>query len=345
LTEKRLRKQHKLSYEILGLIGISAVLAVLLFLILSWVALAIVETYCFENDVIMTEFDWLHVDHWIFSLSIALAACGFSLLFLTLLGDRMAYIRTLTEGIHDLRLGQPGGPLPLEGRNELTGLADAINCMAATQRQLREKEQALAREKEQFIRTLSHDIRTPLTAILAYSEYLSVGTDIPQEEQDVHLKTIRKKAEQIRDLTELLLDGDRRNPEHFDDGRLLMEQLAAEFEEDLEDRFDVRTDLSGCPLFAGTFDVQELRRIFDNLSSNVQKYADPGQPVYLHIRMDDGALCIRQSNGISADPGQTDSYKLGINSIRRIAQNYGGRVELRQDPDRFAIAITLSEFL
>ena len=345
MTKERPRKRRKLAYEILGLIGISSVLAVFLFLILSWTATAIVGSYCFENDVVMTEFDWLEVDRWIFGLSTLLSACGFSLLFLTLLGDRIAYIRTLTEGIRGLRLGQPGDPLPLEGRNELTELADAINYMSATQQLLREKEQALAREKEQFIRTLSHDIRTPLTSILAYSEYLAVETGITHEEQNMHLKTIRKKAEQIRDLTELLMDGDKRNPEHFDDAHLLMEQLAAEFEEDLEERFDVHTDLSGCPSFAGTFDVQELRRIFDNLGSNVQKYADPEQPVYLDICVDDAGLCIRQTNGIPADPGQKDSYKLGINSIRRIAQNYGGSVDLRQDAEGFSIAITLSEFL
>lgn len=155
---------------------------------------------------------------------------------------------------------------------------------------------------------------------------------------------IRKKAEQIRDLTALLLDGDKRSLEHFDDAKLLMEQLAAEFEEELEERFAVHTDLSGCPSFAGTFDVQELRRIFDNLSSNVHKYADPDQPVYLHIGVDQDGLCIRQTNSIPADPGQKDSYKLGLNSIRRIAQNYGGRVVIRQDADRFSITITLSDF-
>ncbi len=345
MTDARLTKGRKLAYEILGLIGISALLAAILFLILSRTATAIVESYCFTNSVVMTEFDWLEVDRWIFSVSAIISAFGFSLLFLTLLSDRITYIRTLTGGIDALRMGQTGSKLPLEGRNELTQLADAINYMSATQQQLREKEQALAREKEQFIRTLSHDIRTPLTSILAYSEYLAVETGISQEEQKLHLQMIRKKAEQIRDLTELLLDGGKRNPEHFDDAHLLMEQLAAEFEGDLEERFDVHTDLSGCPAFAGTFDVQELRRIFDNLSSNVSKYADPNKPVLLNIRAEDAGLCIRQTNSISTAPSQQDSYKLGINSIRRIVQNYGGSVDLWQDVETFSIAITLSEFL
>ena len=87
LTNRKQTKQRRLAYEILGLIGISAVFAVILFLILSWTATAIVESYCFRNDLVMTEFDWLDADRWIFSLSAVLSACGFSLLFLMLLSD------------------------------------------------------------------------------------------------------------------------------------------------------------------------------------------------------------------------------------------------------------------
>lgn len=344
MTDGRSTKYHRLAYEILGLIGISALFAAILFLILSWTATAVVESYCFQNDVVMTEFDLLKVNSWVFSLSAILSAGGFSLLFLALFSDRMTYIRTITDRIDAIRLGQTDGTLSLEGRNELTQLAEAINYMSATQQQLRKKEQTLAREKEQFVRTLSHDIRTPLTSILAYSEYLAGENNLPCEEQKTYLQTIRKKAEQIRDLTGLLLDADKRNPEYFDNAHLLMEQLAAEFEEDLEERFDVHTDLSGCSAFAGTFDVQELRRIFDNLSSNVHKYADPNQPVYLSIHTDNSTLYIQQWNQIPTKPTAKDSCKLGINSIRHISQSYDGKVSLRQDSSSFAITIALSVF-
>lgn len=329
----------------LGLIGISALFAAVLFLILLGTGTAIVESYCFRNDVVLSELDWLEADRWNFSMSGIFSAAGFSLLFLVLVGDRIAYIRTITAGIDALRRSHSAPPLPLEGSNELTALAEAINELSDAQQQLREKERALALEKEQFLRALSHDIRTPLTSILSYSEYLCTDARISPEEQRTYLQLIRKKAEQIRDLSALLLDGDRRSPEHFDDARLLMEQLAAEFEEVLEDRFDVRTDLSGCPAFPARMDVQELRRVFDNLSSNAEKYADPNHPVCLVIRADREGLHIRQTNRIRAEACTTDSYKLGINSIRRIAQNYSGRVRVEKDAETFSIGITLGELL
>lgn len=344
MTERRSPRRRKLAFEILGLIGISALAAAILFLILSWTATIIAENYCFYNNVEMDEFDWLAVDRWIFSLSGLLSAGCFSLLFLAMLGDRMAYIRKLTRGIDALRMGQAESTIPLEGNNELTELADAINYMAYTQRQFREKEQTLAREKDHLIRTLSHDIRTPLTSILAYSEFLSGENTLPPEQQKKHLQTIRKKALQIRDLTELLLDGSNRNPEHFADARLLFTQLAAEFEEELETEFAVETDLSGCASFAGTFDVQELRRIFDNLISNVKKYADPACPVSLKLCVGENGLQILQANGVRAAEGGRTGYQLGINSIRRMAQHYGGQVSVTETKDNFFICVTLSDF-
>ena len=344
MTDKRKTKGRRLSHEILGMIALSALLALLLFLILSGVTTAVVETYCFDHDIPMTEFDWMDVDRWIFSLSTLISVCTFSILFLCLLNDRIAYIRKITRGIDALRAGKENTQLPVEGNNELTELARAINDMSATRQQLREKEQALAQEKEQLIRALSHDIRTPLTSILAYSDYLTAQEEITPKEQISYMQLIRKKAEQIRDLTAVLLEGGRRNPERFEEGRFLMEQIVAEFVEVLEERFEVVVDLSRCIAFSGSFDVQDLRRIFDNLSSNVRKYADPGRPVILSLSSEGQQLTIRQQNAILQPRPQSEGYQIGLTSIRRIVQHYAGQVTIQQSKEEFTITVTLCDF-
>lgn len=326
----------KLSHEILGLIGLCAGISLVLFLILSGLATAIAESCIFQHDIPMTEFDWMDVDRWIFGVSAFLSCCSFACLFLILLKDRIAYIRTLTDGIDKLQDPAAGVSIPLEGNNELTALARAINEMSQVRQQLRQKEQTLAEEKEQLVRSLSHDIRTPLTAILAYSELLSQQTEGQQRNQ---LNTIRSKAEQIRDLTAVLLDGTRRNLEQFDDGNLLMEQISAEFEEELEDQYSVITDFENCPAFSARMDVQELRRIFDNLASNIRKYADPAHPVCLTVEYKNGMLQIQQSNTILPQNDQEESYGIGLNSIRRIVQGYGGSVNVEETEGQFRISI------
>lgn len=334
------KKSCKLSYELLVLtlkcLGISLVL----FLILSGLAGRVVESYIFQQDIPMTEFDWMEVDRWIFGVSGFLSCCSFSALFLGLLGDRIAYIRKITDGIDRLHNPASSVSIPLEGNNELTALAQAINEMSEARQQLRQKEQTLAEEKDQLVRSLSHDIRTPLTSILAWSELLAQQAE---GEQKVQLNMIRSKAVQIRDLTAVLLDGTRRNLEPFENGKLLMEQIAAEFEAELEEQYSVATDFSNCPAFSARLDVQELRRIFDNLASNIRKYADPAQPVSLAIAYENSALLIRQTNASLPQKEQAESYGIGLNSIRRIVQMYGGSVTAKENEDQFSISIILCD--
>ena len=336
-------KRRKLSHEILGLITIATAISLVLFLVLSGIATGITEEYVFNHDIPMDEFDWIAMYQRIYTVAAVLSCIAFSVLFLAMMQSRIAYIQTITEGIGQLREQPKRLTLPLKGNNELKHLAEAVNDMSEAQLALREQEQALAQEKEQLIRALSHDIRTPLTSILAYSDYLTTGEKITPAEQKNYLGLIRKKAEQIRDLTAILLDGSKRNLEYFDDGKLLMEQIAAEFQEELEEDFAVTVDFSGCPAFSGTFDVQELRRIFDNLSSNVRKYADPAKPVTLSVELENGVLSIQQSNAVLPEKPRSESYKIGLSSIRRIAQHYGGSVAVEERVAVFSITIILAQ--
>ena len=344
MTEQTTCKCQKLSYEILGLLAASFAVSFFFFQFLSLTADSIVASYYEYHNLTPTYAQITDAELWVFSGSLITAVCFFITLFLFLLGQKLAYIYQLTRGVEALQTPDMDFLMPLEGNNELTRLAETINYLSATQRQIREKEKALNEEKEQLIRTLSHDIRTPLTSILSYSEFLSSPQTCSPEALQEYLPLIQKKALQIRELTDILLDGGKRNPERFEDARLLMEQLIGEFEDALEDNYKVSTDFAQCSPFAGIFDVQELRRIFDNLISNVEKYADREKTIYLLLRVKDGQLTIRQENNKRILTQPAESYQMGLNSIRRIAHHYGGQVEVEQDSLHFAITITLSSF-
>lgn len=345
MTKDPKKKQSKLALEILKLIGFSAIGAFVLFFILTKTTAAIAENYVFQNNIVMDEFDWISVDRWIYMGGACLSGLAFSILFLGLLADRITYIRKITDGIDKLHDSDASPDIPLEGSNELTQLAASINDMAQVQKEIREKEQALAQEKDNLIRTLSHDIRTPLTSILAYSDYLSTAKEVSKENLQDQMEMIKKKALQIREMTDILLDGSKRQPQWFEDGKLLLEQIATETLEELEDDFQLQINFHDCPNFSGNFDVQELQRIFDNLSSNIRKYADPDQPVSLSATVTKGVLTLVQKNGKKVKEETAESFKIGILSIRRIAQLYGGTATIHEEDDQFIIEITLSEIL
>lgn len=332
--------KRKLSHEILGLLAAVAGVSVILYVLLRLCGTAIVMSVTEAQNLILSETELFLADAWVRNLSLLVSVLFFVLLFLFLLGERLSYIREILEGIDALRQGRQDYRIPVEGSSELAGLAAAVNRLSETQQQVREKEQALQEEKEQLIRALSHDIRTPLTTILSCSELL-MEQEYDPEQRCAQLALIRKKAEQIRELTEVLLGGGQRNPVHYEDTRLLMEQLAEEFSETVEDTFALELDLTDCGTFAGALDVQELRRIFDNLASNICKYADPAAPVALRIAASETRLVISQENAVRRDLESVESYQVGIRSIRRIALHYGGQVEIEQEADRFVIVITL----
>lgn len=340
---KQTRKTRRLSREILGLLGLSAALTAVALSLMSFGALHLVDMYFRQLLPTYTENQLIAAQQWALNACVAAALVFFVVLLLFLLGRKLSYIAAITRGVEALQHRRMDHTVPVEGHNELTELARAVNYLSARELELRKKEELLHAEREQLIRTLSHDIRTPLTSILSYTEYLTNHPDCDAVQRQSYLALMDGKARQIRQLTDILLQGGSRHPEQFDDARLLFRQLADQMESELEDSFDFAADFSACPAFSGSFDVAELRRIFDNLTSNIVKYAAPDRPVTLHLSFHSGILTLTQRNAVRY--GSTaDGHHIGLLSIRRIAQHYGGTAETAEDNGTFTIQITFSDF-
>ena len=210
ISEKR-RNTPKLSREIMGLLCITAAIALFFFGFLYLTANAIASTYLLENDILLTEGQLLTLQ--IRSLSLLSAVLLFLALFLFLLGQKMAYLREIIQGVEALRTHRMDFTMPIEGDNELKELAESINFLSETERRLRQLETELQAEKEQLIRDLSHDIRTPLTAMLSYSDYLGRKETLEQEEVQEYIALVQRKGQQIKALTDRLLDSGSRDLE------------------------------------------------------------------------------------------------------------------------------------
>ncbi len=108
-------------------------------------------------------------------------------------GQKMAYLREIIQGVEALRTHRMDFTMSIEGDNELKELAESINFLSETERRLRQLETELQAEKEQLIRDLSHDIRTPLTAMLSYSDYLGRKETLEQEEVQEYIALVELK--------------------------------------------------------------------------------------------------------------------------------------------------------
>lgn len=337
------KMSYRLSKEILGVFGLTLLIAGGCFWTLNELANVMIFKYIEAELLVISEYQLIDLQYAILGISFVSSIVLFIVLFLFLTGERLAYIHEIVKGIHALGRHEWDYRIPLRGENELTELAKQVNVLSKEEQAFQEREKQLQEEKITLIRSLSHDIRTPLTSLMSYSEYMKQKETMTLEEMKAYMELVEQKSQQIKRLTDQLLDGGSRQLEFIENGYFFMEQLADEWASELEEEFDLRIDLEKCPQFSGEFDIQEVRRIFDNLASNIRKYADETQPVFFMVNEQNGRICIQQSNTCKKLHAPVESTKIGIASIQKIAAHYGGGVEVTKADDIFSIQIELIE--
>ncbi len=353
-NKKNPGKRRRLAGETTEFLLISLAVAVFTCFFLRYTSASIAETYLAEIGVELTPVRERVLEIWLGSICAVASGAVFLVLFLFMLGQRMAYLLKIIRGVDSLKENRMDARIPVEGNDELTELAERINRLAASEQELAGQEKRLAKERESWVRALSHDIRTPLTSLISYTQLMAAKQELDQTEMRSYIQLVEAKSEQIRELTDRLLGRGSRNLEPVEHFSLFMEQLAAEWEEMLEEHFSCRADLSGLSDFSGMADICSLRRIFDNLASNGEKYADPEYPVELFIfggrSGEKLSVTICQKNRIRTEQSGPEgkrpehvpeSFGIGLESIRRIAADYNGTAEIRQEDGEFEIRIAL----
>lgn len=337
----RNNQRSRLSYTILGFLLAAFGISLFLFTSLESFSRSLFELYMYRNHISLREDLLIQTYFWIHTTSFVISVIFFVILFLLMLAQKISYLKTIIKGVHALRLNGLDYEVLVEGKDELAELAESINYLSKTERMLAEKERHLKEDREVLIRSLSHDIRTPLTSMLSYTEYYLQKGDISKEEMRKYLEIMLSKERKMKELTDLLLDEAKISKERFEDGLLLIEQLVEEWEEDLEERFRCDIRIQRDKTFVGEFDIRDLRRLFGNLASNINKYANDNEKISLEIFVEDTFLCIQETNMKLQEIKDVDSHGLGLKNIESIAHNYGGDVSISENTDSFYIKIRL----
>lgn len=164
------------------------------------------------------------------------------------------------------------------GDRAMRTLASEINCQLHLLRKERLKLQHGDMELKNAVTNISHDLRTPLTAICGYLDLLMQQPQSKATER--YLSVIRERTDAMRGLTEELFRysviAGTTEELHFEPVCLndILEQSLAGFYGTLSERGIVPDiALSEQPI-ERTLDRHALRRIFDNILSNAAKYSD-----------------------------------------------------------------------
>lgn len=284
---------------------------------------------------------------WIDGTCLVAAGVVFFAIFIFLIGEKFSYILEVNKAIQKLEGGDLKYRIQVNGEDEIAELAESINHLAQSLESHIQTEEKLRNEREELIRSLSHDIRTPLTAIISYTDFIKNDKYDSIEKLNSYIETIQGKAYQIKELTEMLLS-DPNSTEtskqvEYCDGKMLFDQLLQEYQEILEDEgFNTVIHCQELKSFKTKIQPQDIVRIFDNMVSNIIKYANPGHEVNIEINLSQTTLFILQTNRKKIhNKNLVESYGIGLKNIEQLVKIYQGKVKISESEKQFKIEIQM----
>jgi len=280
----------------------------------------------------------------------SLAAACLALLTVNLLYNRSvtrAVVR-LSREVQWVEQGSRNAEIRSDRTDEIGDLARAVERMRKSIIQRMQSEQDAWAANSGLITAISHDIRTPLTALMGYLDLLQNGQFQDEAQMARYLGASREKARQLKELTDELFryflvfaaPEIKMNRESYD-AVILMEQLLGDRVIMLQEAgFSVQTMhlRQDCTV---ELDVQYLQRVLDNVFTNVQKHADKSKRVTVMARLEENALKIDVANGVPDRPNPVESTKIGLQTCRKILREMGGSFETQVGEGKFLAEISL----
>lgn len=217
------------------------------------------------------------------------------------------------------------------------------------------------RMKTDLISNVSHDLKTPLTAIITYADLLK-DENLSDEKRKQYIETLDRKAQRLQVLIENLFEVSKAtsgnitlNIENIDVVSL-MKQTLFELEDKLEEasllvRKNMPKEKVILPL-----DSQRTFRVFENLIINITKYAMPNTRVFIDIieNEDDVAIIMKNMAAeeitfnvdtiaerfVRGDESRNaEGSGLGLAIAKSFVELQGGTFNISVDGDLFKVKI------
>jgi signal transduction histidine kinase/DNA-binding response OmpR family regulator len=284
-------------------------------------------------------------------------------------------IMGLEQAVRRLRAGEFGTRLPEERRDELGDLAGAFNRMAATLQDLYNNLEAKVAErtaalkasnlelarasqiKSEFLGRMSHDLRTPLNAVIGFADLLLLQQTGPlNEKQQRYMQHVANAGRHLLELVNDILDLSR-----VEAGKLEIRPEACQVEPILDEMLALfRTQAQvrrvtlvleiRSPLAKLMVDRIRLQQIFHNLLSNAVKFTTEGGLVTISARQigAEQEFVVRDTGiGIAPEDHQRifEAYEqagkqegkqkgtgLGLAITKRLVEMHGGRIWVESVP-------------
>ncbi|HVD01618.1 MAG TPA: HAMP domain-containing sensor histidine kinase [Candidatus Dormibacteraeota bacterium] len=304
------------------------------------------------NGLALAQLLPIFVEAALLALAIALAL---ALILSRAVGRPVSELAAAAEAIAG---GDYSRRVAITGRDELGVLGTSFNRMAAA------VENARTQQRD-FLANVSHELKTPLTSLIGFSEALGDGSLHTDAERSRAAEIINEEAERVLRLSQELLDLARveagqlpMNPGQVDLRAVVEQEIEIMRPRAVKRNLAMVLDAAdGLPPVRA--DQDRVRQVVANLLDNAVKYADPAAPVDVAIRNGAGRVEVKVGNRVTGsapdperiferfyrgDPSRSSAaggVGLGLSISRELATAMGGRLWAEVRDSEVELRLTL----
>ncbi len=286
----------------------------------------------------------------------------FALFFYISLSRLTKYLDQIGDGIENI-VADSNEAIQLV--TELKPIEIRLNEIKATiKRQELEAEEG-EKKKDDMVLFLAHDLKTPLTSIVAYLSMLDGAPDMPAKEREKYIHIAMEKSLRLGELIQEFFDITRYNLQNIElepveiDLSMMLEQLADELYGVLQDK-NLVCKVSVEENLTVYGDPDKLARVFDNILRNAISYCYPDTAIEIAARAKGDQIEIEFTNQGDKIPGVmlqtifekfyrvddsrssgTGGAGLGLAIAKEIVELHGGRIMARSDDVRTKFVVDL----
>lgn len=266
----------------------------------------------------------------------------------------------IVAALQRMRGGDLGFKLTDMPKGVFAAMAEDLGSLGDGMQAALQNEVRAERMKSELITNVSHDLKTPLTSILSYSDLLSQLELTPEEAND-YAKIIHQKSLRLKNLTSDLFDISKVQSgveqmvcERLDAVTLVRQALAEQEAQNSGLVLKVTLPERELPIWA---DGRKMSRVLENLIGNCVKYAMKGTRVFVSLDARDGKAVFEVKNtanyemDFAADEiterfvrgdaaRSTEGSGLGLAIAKSYTEACGGMFEVEVDGDQFKVRIS-----
>ena len=276
----------------------------------------------------------------------------FALFFYIALSKMTSYLDQIDHGIENI-ISDSTEPIHLI--TELKPIEIRLNEIKATLKRQELEAEESEKKKNDLVLFLAHDLKTPLTSIVAYLSMLDSHQDMPEEEREKYTRIALEKSLRLGELIGEFFDITRYNLQNIEiepieiNLTLMLEQIADELygvlqEKQLSCEVEVEEDL----MVYG--DPDKIARVFDNILKNAIAYCYENTVIRIEAKKKSGNVEIVFTNQGDKIPGAmlqtifekfyrvdnsrssgTGGAGLGLAIAKQIVELHGGLIRAKSD--------------